>query len=80
MGETKDGWPVYVECVGKLDPEGLVKKLDEATRAAYQIFKLEDNEAKCVCPYKNTNFELEEEKKKRPMEILRLLASQLSWY
>lgn len=50
VGETKDGWPVYVECVGKLDPEGLVKKLDETTRAAYQIFKLEDNEAKYVCP------------------------------
>jgi len=31
---------------GKLDPAGLVSKLDQETRLGYQIWKLEDNEAK----------------------------------
>lgn len=48
VGNTKDGWPVYCESIGKLDPDGLMLKLDEATRNGYQIWKLEDNETKYV--------------------------------
>jgi len=46
VGNTKDGWPVYVESVGKLDTEGIMNKVDEAARIEYGIWKLEDNEVK----------------------------------